>query len=116
MTPRRTIWEERHRGALAPGDAEPSVVEMLPLLTRGPVLDIAAGTGRNAIALARAGIRVVAADFSAPGLTLLAGIAAARGSAISADARGSRRVVSFPPCHFDVVVNVTYLDRPLIRA
>ncbi len=59
----RERWEERYRGAVA-GAAEPSVVEMLPMLQRGIALDVAAGIGRNSIALARAGLRVVAVDFS----------------------------------------------------
>src|SRR5437660_1572880 len=59
----QAIWDERHSNSKT-GAAEPSVLESLPLLPRGRALDIAAGQGRNAIALARAGLRVVAVDWS----------------------------------------------------
>ena len=52
---RRAYWNERHREGTA-GAPEPTLVEMLPLMPRGLTLDIAAGLGRNAIALAEAGI------------------------------------------------------------
>jgi 2-polyprenyl-3-methyl-5-hydroxy-6-metoxy-1,4-benzoquinol methylase len=68
----RSKWNETHRGKPA-GDPEPFVVKMLPLLARGGLaLDVAAGRGRNAIALARAGMRVVAADFSELAMRTLA--------------------------------------------
>src|ERR1700677_1493898 len=60
---RRAYWDERHREG-TPGAPEPALVEMLPLMPRGLTLDIAAGLGRNAIALAEAGMRVIAADYS----------------------------------------------------
>src|ERR1700691_2951582 len=75
---RRATWEDRHRDA-APGDAELSVAEMLPAICalhpRGLALDLAAGPGRNAIAIARAGLRVVAIDFSPPATRTRAAIA-----------------------------------------
>jgi SAM-dependent methyltransferase len=114
MTPRRTMWEERHREASAPGNPEPSVVEMLPLLTRGLVLDVAAGTGRHSIFLAHAGIRVVAADFSAPGLALLAKIAGRKHLPILPVLADLEETFPFRQGRFDAVVNVTYLDRALI--
>ncbi|HEX4209529.1 MAG TPA: hypothetical protein VHY56_03985, partial [Candidatus Binataceae bacterium] len=58
---RRADWDKRHREGTA-GAPEPSLVELLPLLPYGPTLDIAAGLGRNAIPLAAAGRRVIAAD------------------------------------------------------
>src|SRR5580704_8439861 len=69
----RIKWEEAHRGKPAGGEAEPFVIEMMPLLPRdGLALDVAAGRGRNAVALARHGMRVVAADFSAVAMRALA--------------------------------------------
>ena len=55
-------WDERHRGKPA-GEAEPFLVEMLARIPRGVALDVAAGRGRNALALARAGMQVVAVDY-----------------------------------------------------
>src|ERR1700694_759083 len=73
----RTKWNATHRGKPA-GDPEPFVIEMLRLLPReGLALDVAAGRGRNALALARAAMRVIAADFSETAMRLLAEVARA---------------------------------------
>src|SRR6202795_2069785 len=103
---RRATWEARHRGP-PPGDAEPSVIEMLPLLPQGIALDIAAGTGRNSIALARAGWRVVAVDFSAVGLRQLAGIARRDHMTISTVVADLEETFPFGPNTFDAVLNVS---------
>jgi tellurite methyltransferase len=110
---RRATWEGRHRGA-TPGDPEPSVIEMLPLLPSGIALDIAAGTGRNAIALARAGRRVVAVDFSEVGLRGLAEITRRENLPISMVVADLEETFPFRPSTFDVILNVTYLDRALV--
>lgn len=110
---RRDKWEERHREA-KPGDAEPSVMEVLPLLPRGTALDVAAGTGRNAIALARAGCRVVAADFSLVGMNMLGAIARRENLTISPVVADLEDSFPFHPNSFDVVLNVSYLDRALV--
>lgn len=110
---RRAKWEERHRET-TPGDPEPSVIEMLPLLPRGTALDIAAGTGRNAIALARAGLRVVAADFSLTGMRTLIEIARRENLAISPVVADLEDGFPFRPNSLDVILNVSYLDRALV--
>jgi tellurite methyltransferase len=110
---RQATWDERHRGA-TPGDPEPSVVEMLPILPPGIALDIAAGTGRNSIALARAGWRVVAADFSSVGLRGLAEIAHRDHLAISMVVADLEETFPFRPNVFDAILNVSYLDRALV--
>jgi SAM-dependent methyltransferase len=110
---RREKWEERHRDA-SPGDPEPSVIEMLPLLPRGTALDVAAGTGRNAIALARNGCRVVAADFSLTGMRMLSEIARREHLAISPVVADLEDSFPFRPNSFDVILNVSYLDRALV--
>ncbi len=108
-----TKWNETHRGKSAPGDAEPFVVEMLPLLPRGGlVLDVAAGRGRNALALAGGGMRVVAADFSEVALRVLAGVARSNQLPIwpllmDFDKFGVRNQ------SFDAIVDVNFLDRAL---
>ena len=109
--PRRAEWDERHRGK-PPGEAEPFVTAMLPRMPRGVALDIAAGRGRNAIPLARAGMRVVAIDYSEEAMRLLA-----------AAARTERLpiwpvVANLASFHlkdesFDAIVNVNFLDRAL---
>jgi tellurite methyltransferase len=87
---------------------------MLPLLPQGIALDIAAGTGRNSIALARAGRRVVAVDFSAAGLRQLAGIVRRDHLTISTVVADLEETFPFGPNTFDLVLNVSYLDRALI--
>jgi tellurite methyltransferase len=109
---RRATWEQRHRDA-APGDPEPSVLDLLPLLPQGLALDLAAGTGRNSIALARAGWRVVAVDFSAVGLRRLAEIARRDHLTISTVVADLEETFPFRPNTFDVILNVSYLDRAL---
>jgi tellurite methyltransferase len=106
-----TGWDERHQGKPA-GEAEPFLVEMLARIPRGVVLDIAAGRGRNALPLARAGNAVVAVDYSAEAMQFLA-----------ATARSSRLaiwpvVANLDSFHlkdesFDAIVNIDFLDRAL---
>jgi SAM-dependent methyltransferase len=65
-----TEWNRKHRDQPIPAP-EPFVIEMLPRIPRGIALDVACGRGRNSLALARAGIRVVAVDFSAEAIRTL---------------------------------------------
>jgi tellurite methyltransferase len=111
---RRMLWEDRHRVKSIAVEAEPSVVEMLPLLPRGLALDVAAGTGRNSLYLARAGIGVVAADFSQPGLSRLAVEARREGLPVWPVLADLEETFPFRARSFDIVVNVTYLDRALV--
>ena len=104
-------WDERHRGKL-PGEAEPFLVEILARIPRGVVLDVAAGRGRNALALARVRHHVVAVDYSAEAMRLLA-----------ATARDARLaiwpiVANLDNFHLkdeslDAIVNINFLDRAL---
>jgi tellurite methyltransferase len=104
-------WDERHRGK-TPGEAEPFLAAMLARIPRGVALDVAAGRGRNALALARAGLAVVAVDYSSEAMRLLA-----------ATVRNSRLaiwpvVANLDNFHlkdesFDAIVNINFLDRAL---
>jgi SAM-dependent methyltransferase len=86
---------------------------MMPLLPRGTALDIAAGTGRNAIALARADWQVVAADFSLTGMGMLRTTARHENLPISPVVADLEDSFPFCPNSFDVILNVSYLDRAL---
>ncbi len=104
-------WDERHRGKLA-REAEPFLLAMLARIPRGVVLDVAAGRGRNALALARADMRVVAVDFSVEAMRLLASYAQAERLAIWPV------VANLDSFHlkdesFDAIVNINFLDRAL---
>jgi tellurite methyltransferase len=63
-------WDAKHRlTAEAPPSEPASIVrELLPLLPKGPALDIACGTGRHALFLAARGQPVTAVDFSSVAL------------------------------------------------
>jgi tellurite methyltransferase len=104
-------WDERHRGRPL-GDAEPFLAAMLARMPRGVVLDVAAGRGRNSLALARAGMKVVAVDFSAAAMHLLAATARAARLAIWPV------VANLDSFHLkdeslDSIVNINFLDRAL---
>src|SRR5271156_7125356 len=107
----RAGWDQRHRGKPA-GEAEPFLLAMIARIPRGVVLDVAAGRGRNALALAHSGIRVVAVDFSAEAMRLVA--AAARAARL-----GIWPVVAnldnfhLKDESLDAIVNINFLDRTL---
>ena len=109
--PRPADWDERHRGQ-PPGEAEPFLAAMLARIPRGVALDVAAGRGRNALALARAGMQVVAVDRSAEAMRILAVAARAARLAIWPV------VANLDSFHlkdesFDAIVNINFLDRAL---
>jgi tellurite methyltransferase len=66
-------WDEKHRVAAGAPPAEPASIvrELLPLLPRGLVLDLACGLGRHALLLAAQGQRVVAIDASTVALEMI---------------------------------------------
>jgi tellurite methyltransferase len=104
-------WDERHRGKPA-GETEPFLIEVLARIPRGVVLDVAAGRGRNALALARVGMQVAAVDYSIEAMHLLA-----------ATVHDSRLaiwpiVANLDSFHlkdesFDAIVNINFLERAL---
>ncbi len=109
--PQRTEWDRHHRGKTA-GEAEPFLAAMLARVPRGVALDVAAGRGRNALALARAGLAVVAVDFSSEAMRLLAATVRTSHLAIWPV------VANLDNFHlkdesFDAIVNINFLDRAL---
>ena len=114
MVSNRVIWEERHCGTEI-GEVEPSVVEFLPLLPRWRALDIAAGKGRNSIALAHSGIHVFAVDWSWNALNSLALLARNEELAIEPVIADLDESLPFRPESFDVVLNISFLERGLVR-
>ena len=93
----------------------PFVLAHLPLAPPGPALDVACGTGRHALAVARRGRPVEAIDRSWPDCAALA--ACARDEALPV------RVVCadlerqpLPVARYAVVVDTLYLDRALVPA
>jgi len=101
-----TSWDERFRAGEYPTDPDPSPVlrRHVESFPEGRALDVATGTGRNAVFLAEQGYRVDALDQSRVGLEVARGNAAERGVAdrvawIQADASAHQ----FPESTYDVV-------------
>ena len=109
--PHRAEWDQRHRGKSA-GDAESFLVATFDRLPHGLALDVAAGRGRNALPLAREGLRVVAIDYSAEAMRMLATTARASQLAVWPV------VANLDSFHlkdesFDAIVNINFLERSL---
>jgi len=66
-------WDEKYRIAAQTPVAEPASIvrELLPLLPKGPALDVASGSGQHSMLLAARGQQVTAVDWSESGLDLL---------------------------------------------
>jgi SAM-dependent methyltransferase len=117
-----TSWDERFRRGEYPADPDPSPVlqGVLEDVPDGRALDVAAGTGRNAVFLAAAGYEVDAVDRSRVGLRRAREHAADRGVAdrlncIQADVP----TYEFPRATYDLVTMSFYrtVDRlPDIKA
>jgi len=77
-----TDWDERFASGEYPREPEPSAVlrSYEPAIPDGRALDVAAGTGRNAVFLADAGYDVDALDASREGLRIIGERAADRGT------------------------------------
>jgi len=78
-----TDWDDRFASGEYPREPEPSAVlrSYEPAIPDGRALDVAAGTGRNAVYLAEAGYAVDALDASREGLSIVRERAAERGVA-----------------------------------
>ena len=112
----RAYWDGRHRVERSMGNPEPFVREVLPLLPKsGIALDIGAGRGRHAIALADHGLSVVAVDYSSEAIRALSGLAHAHPATIW-PLLADLDTFPFEPQSLDVIVNVNFLDRDLFPA
>ena len=124
-------WDARHREAAQNSPAEPAsiVSEWLPLLPRGPALDLACGTGRHALLLAGRGQSVTAVDWSGTAVDILenrarkANLHVSRADAAAlADSRtrGIRLVqanledIQLPDRAFSLILCLHYLQRSLL--
>jgi SAM-dependent methyltransferase len=78
-----TTWDERFRSGEYPTDPDPSPIlrDYVAEIPAGRALDVATGTGRNAVFLAERGYAVEAVDQSRAGLELTRERAAERGVA-----------------------------------
>ena len=132
MSSQPNSWDAKYRDTRDEhATAEPAaiVAELLPLLARGPALDLACGAGRHALLLAAQGYLVTGVDGSAAALE----IAEQRGRASGIHVRRKANIgrpshasisglelvqadlesVTLPADSFDVILCVHYLQRSL---
>lgn len=98
-------------------DPNPLLGEVASKLPPGRALDLACGTGRNALWLAQHGWKVTAVDRSPTAIETLRGSAAALGVAIDArvaDLEKSEFVIV--PAAWDLIAVCYYLQRDLFEA
>ncbi len=114
----RERWDAKYTGELGRREEgpDPFVVEALSRVpTRGHALDLAAGTGRHALYLARSGFEVSAWDVSPVGLGILKERARAANLEVETQAVDLlRRPAPGLGEPFDLVVCVLFLDRTLL--
>jgi len=114
----RQRWDHRY-AAFKPGERVkpvPFLVACLPHLpSRGRALDVAAGAGRNSVALAEHGLTVDAVDVSWQGLRRAVELARQRGVRINPVVLDLSRGW-LPPRRYEVVVNTFFLLRELVPA
>ncbi|MGC1366145.1 MAG: class I SAM-dependent methyltransferase [Candidatus Acidiferrum sp.] len=126
-------WDVRHREAGQRLPAEPAsiLLEWLPLLPKGPALDIACGTGRHTLLVAKRGQAVLALDWSDAALEILENRAReaklhvhrAEGAAISTPVnfrtpgiqlmQADLETARLPTASFSLILCVQYLQRSL---
>jgi len=113
----RDRWERRYRDRGRHGADPPSqfLQQHRRLIPAGPVLDIAAGDGRNALYLARNGHSIDAIDIAFAGLTRL--MAAARAERLPVRAiQADLDDFPLPRDHYAAVINMRFLQRSLFPA
>lgn len=108
---RRLDWDERHRGGDFEGDGpNPTLVAGVTGLVAGSALELASGSGTNAVWLAQQGWRTTAVDWSPVGLAN----GRAKAEAAGVDVAWLERdlIQWSPPARaFDLVV-IVYLHLP----
>jgi len=101
-----TDWDERFASGSYPRAPEPSTVlrSYEPSIPDGRALDVAAGTGRNAVFLADRGYAVDALDASAEGLAIVGERAAERGIGDRVEViQGDVSTYGFPTAAYDLI-------------
>ena len=131
MSSSQSDWDEKYRLMAAAQPAEPASIvrELLPLLPRGPALDVACGTGRHSLLLGARGQHLTAVDWSGAGLEVLESRARAEGIPIRRISSTEQIVkrhhggidlvqadleqLQLPENTFELILCVQYLQRSL---
>jgi len=114
MDRERQRWEDRYATGDAGRDAPSDFLVAHAALLHGRALDLAAGAGRNALFLARRGLRVDAVDRAFAGLQLAQTAARAEGldlRVVQADLESFQ----LPRSCYDAVITIRYLQRSLFE-
>jgi tellurite methyltransferase len=112
----RETWNARYGDEEGPVGPSPFLVALDPVLpSRGRALDVAGGTGRHSIWLARRGLLVTLADVSDLAIWMAERRARAAGVSIEA-MRIDLEASPLPPGSWDVILNFYFLHRPLLAA
>lgn len=108
----RLHWERRYRARPADRSDVPSqfLQQQRHHIPAGPVLDVAAGDGRNSLYLARHGHPVDALDIAFAGLSRLIGVARSEQLAVQA-AQIDFDDFPLPRSRYAAVVNIRFLHR-----
>lgn len=108
----RLNWNERYRNRDAPDRVAPLLVDVAAHLPRiGTALDVAGGSGRNAIWLASRGLTVTMVDVSDEAIAIATN--RARNAGVTLDARLHDLDAGLPAGPWDLIVCLHYLSRPL---
>jgi tellurite methyltransferase len=111
----RQRWEERYAaGYCGPERAPTEFLVAHADLIHGRVLDVAAGSGRNALFLARRGNAVDAIDISFTGLHSARAAATAEGIELRA-VQADLECFPLPVARYDAAINIRYLQRSLFE-
>ncbi len=131
MPSSQSEWDAKHQLTADDSSAEPTSIlcELWPLLPSGAAVDLACGTGRNALFLAERGLHVIAVDWSGAALDILEArarnkkIPTRRIQALGEIKRALRAGIDLvqadlekmglPARSFDLILNIQYLQRSL---
>jgi tellurite methyltransferase len=131
MPSSQSEWDAKHQLTADDSTGEPTGIlcELWPLLPPGSALDLACGTGRNALFLAEHGLPVTAVDWSGAALDILEARARSRKILvfripIMEEAKRASRAgidllqadlerIELPARSFDLILNIRYLQRSL---
>ena len=109
-------WDQRHRSIERLGEAAPLVVETARRMKPGRALDLACGTGRNALWLAEHAWSVTAVDGSPAAIEMLRNRAGGLG--LHVDARVAdleKGEYNIEPSAWELIVVFLYLQRELFE-
>ena len=113
----RERWDRRHAEVRATQEPSSFLEEIFQSdqgsIPRGKALDIATGTGRNAIFLAERGFEVVGIDISPIALAEAQRWAKEK-SLVIAWQQADLEQTELSPGHYDLVLNFNYLQRSLV--